>query len=208
MLRQGAQLHDRGGVKGVDGIEPLDGRSRRPGAGVDEDCIGRERPHATVLERHFDDPGRGEAAIPEDELDILGLLQPTLSSRSEVVHNGLLALADLGHVHGHRTTAHAEVGGAPGQVGDAGAGDHGLGGRAPHVDASAADVLPFDDRGPAASAPQVQSEWFSRLAGAQDDRVKTLRLHGIASTTKKGCAVVIASSRSAQPAPYSAEFSA
>src|SRR5262249_46704607 len=71
----------------------------------------------------------------------------------------------------------------------AGAGDHGLGGRAPHVHASAADGLPFDDRGPATGGGQVQGERFSRLAGAQDDRVKTLRLHDHASTTKKSCAV-------------------
>ena len=152
-------------------------------------AIGRQRPRATGLERHFDDLGRREAAFTEDELDVFGLLQPTLPPRSEVVHDGLLASADLRHVHGHRTAAHAVLGGAPGQVGDAGTGDHGLGGRAPHIDAGAADVLPFDDRGPATGAGQVQGQRFSRLAGAQDDRVKTLRLHDHASTTKKSCAV-------------------
>ena len=149
-----------------------------------------QRPHATCLERHFDDLGSCEAALTEDELDVLGLLQPTLPPRSEVVHDCLLALADLRQVHGHRTTAHTVLGGAPGQVGDAGTGDHGLGWRASHVDASAANVLPFDDGGPATGPPQVQGQRFSRLAGAQDDRVKTLRLHDNASTTKKSCAVV------------------
>ena len=127
---------------------------------------------------------------PKMSSTLSACLQPTLARRAEVVDDGLLAPADLRHVHGYRTAAHAVVGGAPGQVGDAGAGDHGLGRRAADIDARAADVLPFDDRGPATGAAQVQGQWFSRLAGAQDDRVKTLRLHDDASTTKKSCAVV------------------
>src|SRR5262249_48543865 len=73
--------------------------------------------------------------------------------------------------------------------GDAGTGDHGLGGRAAHIDTRAADVLPFDDRGAAAGAAQIQSQRFARLAGAQDDCVKTLRLHESASTIEKSSAV-------------------
>jgi hypothetical protein len=89
--------------------------------------------------------------------------------------------------HSDRTTVHAVISSAPGQVGDAGTGDHGLGRRAAHVDARAADVGPLDDRGPATGGTQVQGQRFSRLAGAQDDRVKTL--HENASTTKEKNAV-------------------
>src|SRR5262249_8808340 len=88
-----------------------------------------------------------------------------------------------------RTAAHPVIGGAAGQVGDAGTGDHGLGGRAAHVDTGAADVLPFDDRGAAAGAAQVQGQRFARLAGAQDAGVKTLRLHEHASAIRKSGAV-------------------
>src|SRR5262249_19652955 len=152
--------------------------------------VGGKGPGATALERHLDDLGGQETAFPEDELNVVGLLQPTLPCRAEVVHDGLLAPADLPQVHGDRTAAHPVVGGAAGQGGDAGTGDHGLGGRAAHVDTRAADVLPFDDRGAAAGAAQVQRQRFARLAGAQDDCVKTLRLHEKASTIRNGNTVV------------------
>src|SRR5262249_26768665 len=70
-------------------------------------------------------------------------------------------------------------------------GDHGLGGRAAHIDTRAADVLPFDDHGAAAGPAQVQGQRFARLAGAQDDCVKTL--HDNASTTKESGAVATVS---------------
>jgi hypothetical protein len=187
VLRHRAQLHNRGGVEGRDGIEPAEGRSRRPVAGVDENGIGGQRPHAAGPERHLDDLGGCEAAFAENELDVFGLLQLALPPRSEVLHDGLLAPADLCQLHGDRTTAYAVVGGAPGQVGDTGTGDHGLGRRASHVDARAPDVRPFDDRGPPTGGAQVQGQRFARLAGAQNDRVKTL--HDNASTTKESGAV-------------------
>ena len=103
-----------GGVEGLDRIEAVDGRSRRPAAGVDENGICGQRPRATGPERHLDDLGGCEAAFAEDELDVFGRLQPTLPARSEVLYNGLLALTNFDHVNDHRATAHAEVGGAPG----------------------------------------------------------------------------------------------
>src|SRR5262249_8475101 len=84
-----------------------------------------------------------------------------------------------------RTAAHPVVGGAAGQAGDAGTGDHGLGEGAAHIVTRAANVLPFDDRGAAAGAARVQGQRFARLAGAHDDGVKTLPRHENAPTTKK-----------------------
>src|SRR5262249_13609304 len=51
------------------------------------------------------------------------------------------------------------------------------------------------DRGVAAGAAQGQGQRFARLAGAQDDRVKTLRCHENAPTTKKsGSAATLSAS--------------
>ena len=115
--------------------------------------------------------------MPKDEIDIVGFLQPLLTSRAEVIDDGLLAAADFGHVDGHRPAVHAVFGRAPGQVGDAGGGDHRLGRRATDVDASAPDVRLFDDRRSTAGGGQVQGQWFACLPGAQDNRVKSLRRH-------------------------------
>jgi hypothetical protein len=56
-------------------------------------------------------------ALTGRAVETLQQMKEVLPPRSEVLYDGLLALTDFNHVHGHRTTAHAEVGGAAGQVG-------------------------------------------------------------------------------------------
>src|SRR5262249_46500145 len=106
--------------------------------------------------------------------DVGGRLQTLLAARAEALDDGPLALADLREVQAHVADVHAVVGAAAGQVGDAGAGHHRLGGGAAVVDAGAADELAFDQGGLPAGLRQRQAERLARLPAADDDRVELL----------------------------------
>ena len=103
--------------------------------------VGGQCPRAAGSEPYLDDLGTGEARFAENELDILGIFQATLLPCAEVVHNCLLAPVNLRQVNADGPAANAVVGGAPGQVSDSRAGDHGLRRCAAHIDAGAADML-------------------------------------------------------------------
>ena len=82
----------------------------------------------------------------------------------------------------------AVVGRAAGQVRDAPAGDHGLGGSAALVDAGAADMLSLDQGGLAPGPRQRPRQRPARLPGADDDRV-VVRNHCASSVRAlRGCA--------------------
>ena len=98
-----------------------------------------------ALSLHLDDFRAGEMRFAENELDILGVFQSTLVPRAEVVHDCLLAPVNLPQVNADRPAANAVVGGAPGQVSDSRAGDHGLRRCAADIDTGAADMLTLYD---------------------------------------------------------------
>ena len=98
-----------------------------------------------AVEPYLDDIRAGETRFAENELDVLGIFQSTLHPCAEVVDDCLLAPVDLAQVNADRPAANAVVGGAPGQVSDSRAGDHGLRRRAAYIDTGAADMLTLDD---------------------------------------------------------------
>src|SRR5205807_854290 len=101
---------------------------------------------------------------------------------AEALDDGALALTHLCQIDAHGAVLHAIVGAAAGEVGDAGAGDHRLRGRAAIVDAGAADELAFEKGGLPAGAGQRQAERLATLSTADDDGVELLgRAHGDSS---------------------------
>src|SRR5262249_60565820 len=89
--------------------------------------------------------------------------------------------ADLGQVDTHGPGAYAVVGRPPRQVGDAGAGDHRLGGGAALVDAGAADVGPLHQGGLAPRLGQRPGQRPAGLPRADHDRVVLFRSHDTTS---------------------------
>ncbi len=62
----------------------------------------------------------------KNELDVPGTLEPMLPRCAEFLNDCLRAPAHFPHVNADRPTVNAILGGAPGQVSYAGAGDHAL----------------------------------------------------------------------------------
>ncbi len=179
MRGQLVQLHDRGGVEAGDVVESRDARPRGVGARIDADDIAAHELRPTIPAMDFERAGADEARFSTHERHTRGV-QPPLAARAEPLDDLLLAPTHVREVHGDRSGAHAEVVRAAGEVRDARAGDHGLGGRAPDVDAGPADVRALDERGPPAGAGERGGERAARLPRADDHDVEPLCIHGSA----------------------------
>src|SRR5206468_3605303 len=101
----------------------------------------------------------------------LRFLECLLPVAAETPDHGALSFVDALHAHRHRAVVDAVISCAPREIGDTRARHHGLGGRAADVDASAADVLAFDDCGLPACAPERDGKRLAGLARADDDGV-------------------------------------
>src|SRR5690242_11827294 len=171
MLRQGVKLHDGGGGEGGDiGDAGYTGRAG-PRAGVDDDQIGAELAGLAVGQPQLQGLRPGEARGGTQQVEAIGLLDAALAAATEARDDVALALAHARQVYGDRAGMHAVIGAATREVGNAGAGYHGLGWGAAFVDAGAADVLALDEGSAPSRAGERGGERAAALAGADHDGV-------------------------------------
>jgi hypothetical protein len=174
VIRDLVQLHDRGGVEGGHAVEPLDRRVDGPGPDVDEDVVGGEAQRPAFAQTHLEIPRGCERGFARDQVHP-GTLQAPLAAAAEALHDLAFALSDLRHVYGDGAVLYPVVRRAAVEVGDLGAGDHGLGGGAALVYAGAPHVLALDERGLTPGPRQRPGQRAPALAGADHDRVVVLR---------------------------------
>src|SRR5215831_14130668 len=94
------------------------------------------------------------------------------------MHDVALALAHTNHIHARGADMDAVIGCPASKIGDATAGDHGFGRSAAFIDASASDLLAFDECGLEAGRGERLAQGRSALAGPDDDGVVVLVLGG------------------------------
>ncbi|CAM3386767.1 hypothetical protein SARU107417_07980 [Salinibacter ruber] len=175
VARHRAQLHDGGRGQEVYRIEPVDGRNGGTGAGVDHNAVRREGAGPAVIgvavERNLHGVRIDEPAVALNEVQGVFFFDAASASRPKHADDVALALADRLQVDTHVAGLHAVVPGAAGEVGHAGAGDHGLGGRAAPVDTRAPHVPPFEEGDVVAGFGDGAGEGPAALTGADDDEV-------------------------------------
>jgi hypothetical protein len=171
------QLHDRAGIEARRVLEAGDVQPRGARARVDADDLAAHQPHLASRAADLERARADEPRFAADERDARRL-EPALAARAEPLDDLLLAQSHVREVHRDRAGTHAVVGRAAREVCDAGARDHGLGGRAPDVDAGPADVRALDQRGSPAGTGERGGERAARLSRPDDDGVEPLRIHG------------------------------
>ena len=142
-------------------------------SGVDEDGVGDKMARPAGGQVHFHRAGTSEPGCAHQQVHAAAL-DGLLAPAAKALHDGALALPHSHHVNRNRAGLHAVVGGAPGQVGHAGAGYHRLGRRAAHVHAGAAHVLAFDHRRPAPGSGKSGGEGSTGLSVPDNERVIAL----------------------------------
>ena len=166
VLGQEVDRHHRGVVEHRHVGDAFPGRQDRAAADVDED-LRRLQDRAVDLDRVRAD----EAGMAPDQAQVLRPADPLVEAFDRLADHRVLARLHRLHVDAHRPGIHPPVGGAPGDVGGAGARDQGLGRDAAVVDAGAAEVLALDERGLHARFGQAHRERRCGLAAADHDRV-------------------------------------
>ena len=154
MLRQRAQLQDRGVVQRTDLIKPRQLRGACASAHVEEDarCTEFLRAHAQPIRRD-------KAGMATDQLHTRRLRQPLLHAGARRIADRVRTRHHLRQVDLHRAgNAHAIVPRAPGQVRHARACHQGLGRHAAGIDAGAAHQVPLDHRHPLATFGQAHRQ--------------------------------------------------
>ena len=147
MLRDLGELHDGcAGEVGHTG-ETSDLGYAGAAAGINKVAVGREGKFATFGGADDDGFGAGERSLSVNQVEIFGLGDAALVAGAERDHDVAFAFADAFHGNAQVAGLDAVLGTPAGEIGHAAAGDHGLGGRAAFIDAGAADVNFFDERG-------------------------------------------------------------
>ena len=95
-----------------------------------------------------------KTSFAKNQFEIGSFLERPLPVAAKSLDDAALAFEHATHAYRDRSGADAVVFRAPGEISDASAGHHGLGGRAADVDASAADVLALDHRNLPAGASE------------------------------------------------------
>src|SRR5690606_13545755 len=186
------ELHDRGGVVHGDVGGHIDLERARPLTDVDHDGLRGKGPGPTGVHRDLDRPVPHEPRLSLDELESLGLPQARLAATPELLDDGALALPNHLHIDGDLASAHAVIGGPPGEPRDAPGGDHRLGRGAPGVDARPSNVLPLDQGRPATARGEGTGERSTFLPGADDDGIERLVRHdGCTSTSTTNATVFL-----------------
>src|ERR1035438_5434224 len=175
MLRNGVQLHDGSAVEKGHVFQAVNCWHGRTRTCVDENLPGGEYTLAAIFWPDEQGLGAGETGFAEDQLDIGGLLNACLAGIAKTVYDIALALPDAFHVDANVAGVNAVIGASPRQISDAGAGDHGLGGSASHVDAGTADILALDDSGAHSGFSQRRAKRFTGLPGADHYGIELLR---------------------------------
>ena len=170
------ELHDRGRVEHRDVARAVDRQRPGPGARVDDDHRRADRPGAAVGEGDLERLRPGEVGLALDQV------KPLLRETAGVVlpraaDHRPLALAHRRQVDRDRAGPHPVLGAAARQVGEARAGDHGLGRGAPGVDADPAERAALDQRHLLPCLGQLDRKEPAALAGPDHDRVVVLVLH-------------------------------
>src|ERR1035438_392683 len=147
MLRNRVQLHDGSAVKKGYGLQAVECRHRGTRTCVDEDLLRSECKLAAVFLPDEQRLSAGETGLAEDQLKICRLCNASLAASAKAVHDIALALPDTLHVDADVSGANAIISASPRQIRDAGAGDHGLRGSAPFIDAGTADMFALDESG-------------------------------------------------------------
>ena len=179
------------------------GKVRHDGAAadVDEDLVGGEE---VVADANLF--WRFEVGVADEDGAVLHAAQPTLEAVARLGDDLVLARFHGLHVDCDCALDGDSVGGSgAGLLGDVGAGDHGLGGRASGVDAGATEELAFDERDGAAGLREPSCEGRPGLAGADDDGVE-VSWHQTLETMKRAPKMAIKSSRRATGRSLPASF--
>jgi len=167
-----SQFHDAGGVEVTDAIEPGNGRDVGSRPGIDEDGLGGELPLPAGVETDCNRVGSAQAALAHYQFERVPALETFPATGAPGLHDVAFPPAHHRLVHGDGADLYAVVRCPAGQVGDPGAGHHGLGGSAAHVDATAAHVFAFQHGHGPAGFGQLPRQGAAALAGADDDGVE------------------------------------
>jgi hypothetical protein len=111
----------------------------------------------------------GVAAI---EAEVGALIHLFLLATAEAEDDFIFLSDDLGEIDGDVGSTDAPACGVARVVSDLSAMDHGLGGSAAHIDASATQIFSLDERDGPAKIGEAMSERIAGLAGADDDGVE------------------------------------
>ena len=175
MRRNFGEFHDRGA--GQEGNFGKAGNVGDGGAasGIQEIAVGGEMEFAALGGADGDGFGAGEGSDAVDQIEVFGFGDAALVAGAKQIDDVALALADALHGDAQGAGMDAVIGAAAREIGDAAAGDHGLGGRAAFVDAGAADVNFFDESGAQPGVGERLAKRRAALAGADHDSVVMLR---------------------------------
>ena len=170
MLRQEVDVHHRRAGQVVDLFEPRRVRHEGVAADVDDDLRRLEQPAVDA-----DRVRALETAVAVDHRKVGVRLQPFLDVLVRGADDAVLARLDALHVDFDVSAEHhAEIRGAPRDVGGAGACDQRLRRDAADIDAGAAVELALENRDLHALAGHALRDRRPGLAGADDDRVECL----------------------------------
>src|SRR5664280_557603 len=147
MFRNRVQLHDGSAVHKGYGLQTVERRHGWTRTCVDEDSLGGECSLAALSLPDKQGLGAGKTGFAEDQLKVRSLFDASLAAIAKAVHDIALALPNTSHIDADVSGANAIISASPRQIRDAGAGDHGLRGSAPFIDAGAADMFAFDESG-------------------------------------------------------------
>jgi hypothetical protein len=169
------EFHDRSAIQVGDVRQARNIGNGGAASRVDEKLVGGEVEFAALGGTDDDGFGASERGLAIDEIEVLCFGDAALAAGAEGDDDVALAFADPLHGDAQGAGVDAVIDTTAGEIGDAAAGDHGLGGRAAFVDAGAADVNFLDQRGAQAGVGKGLAKGSPALAGADDHGVVMLR---------------------------------
>src|ERR1017187_1688424 len=175
MFRNRVQLHDGSTVQKGYGLQAVEGRHRGTRTCVDEGLPCGECSLPTVFLPDEQGPSAGETGLAEDQLKIRRFFDASLAASAKAVHDIALALPDTLHVDADVSGVNTIISASPRQIRDAGAGDHGLRGSAPFIDAGAADMFALDECGAHPGFSQGCAKRCTGLPRADHNGIELLR---------------------------------
>ena len=142
-----------------------------------KNVLGLEGALSAVVQGNLQGGGAGEAGLTHQQVEIGGGGDPAFAAFAKAGDDVPFTLAHDPKVDADVAGGDAVVGGAAGEIGDPGTGDHGLGGGAAFVDTGATDVAAFDEGGAATGIGEGGRQRTAGLATADDDCVVVFLRH-------------------------------